>query len=72
MPRTNYNETWEKQPDGSMKLVERVEQVVSDEEIAREEKPARMRALAKKPVWTPAERDEVLKALLEDAYPERK
>jgi len=70
MPRTDYDETWEKQSDGSMKLLSRVERVVSDKEIARMERPARMRKLAEKPVWIQAERDEVLRALLEERFPE--
>lgn len=70
MPRIDYDETWEKQPDGSMKLVERVERIVSDEELEKRKRPVRMRELAKKPVWTAAERDEVLRAFLTDRYPE--
>ena len=33
MPRTNRDETWRKEPDGTMTLVSSVERIVSDEEL---------------------------------------
>ncbi len=65
MSRTDYDEVWEKQSDGSMKLVEQTERVVSDEEIEKERRPERLRELTKKSVadMTPAEKDDLLELI---------
>lgn len=65
MTRTDYDELWEKLPDGSMKLVQRTARSVSDEEIEEERRPERLRALAARPVanLTSAEKDSLLEFL---------
>ena len=67
MPRTDYDELWEKQPDGSMNLVKRTPRIVSDEEIEKEQRSERLRVLITRPVanLTPAEKDDLLEFLVE-------
>lgn len=62
MTRVDYNETWEKLPDGSMRLIERVEHLVSDEEL----EPERLAALAQRPLasLSPTEKDQLLEDLI--------
>lgn len=72
MSRIDYDETWEKQDDGSMKLVERVERVVSAEEIEVETRLVRLRALVNRPVssLTPTEKDQLLELVAKSVVPE--
>ncbi len=69
MVRTDYDEIWEKQTDGSMKLLSQVEHVISDEEIAWEQRPKTLRALAAKPTLTPTEVREMLQLLVSQIFP---
>ncbi|KKK56937.1 hypothetical protein LCGC14_3059520 [marine sediment metagenome] len=67
MPRTDYDELWEKQSNGSMNLVKRTSRIVSDEEIEKEQHSERLRVLITRPVanLTPAEKDDLLEFLVE-------
>ena len=67
MSRIDVDEVWEKQPDGSMKLLSQVERVVSDEEEERARRPDRIQALAARPITglTPVEKDELLELLVQ-------
>jgi len=49
VPRIDIDETWEQQPDGSMRLLRSEERTLSDEAIARLDAPATLRALLAKP-----------------------
>ena len=60
---TERSQTWEKQPDGSMKLLrDEIAQVPDDPERANR---ARLRELTAKRSWTKAELEEALRSLLE-------
>jgi len=63
MPRTDYDEVYEKQPDGSMRRVSRVERTVTEEEIAYEQAPATLRALLARRTWTPADLEAAVRAV---------
>lgn len=63
MPRIDYDDTYEKQPDGTMRRVSRVEREVSDEQIAREQAPDDLRTLITKPTWTTADQEAAVRAL---------
>ena len=69
MARTDYDEVWEKQEDGSMKLLSRTERIVSDEEL----EPERLQELAAKPVarLTNPEKDELLGLLVKQVVGEQ-
>ncbi len=63
MPRTDYDETYEKQPDGSMRRVSRVERTVTDDQLAYEGARAQLRALRNKDTWTPADLEAAVRAV---------
>ena len=63
MPRTDYDETYEKQPDGSMRLIARVERTVDDEQLAREQAHPTLRDLLAKPTWAAADLEVAIRAL---------
>jgi hypothetical protein len=63
MSRIDHDETWEKKPDGTMRLLSRVERIVTDEQIAYEDARAQLRALRNKGTWTPADLEAAVRAV---------
>lgn len=63
MPRTDTDETWEKQPDGAMRLISAVQRTVGDAQIAHDQAPATLRALRDKTTWTAADLQAAVRAI---------
>lgn len=68
MPRTDQDEVWRRMENGQMELVSRTERIVPDEEVERDTRRERMRALARKQVLTNEDVQEILKALVRTVY----
>ena len=69
MPRTDYDETWQKKPDGTMRLISRVERTVDDDQIAREQEPLLLAALFAKQDWTPADLELAVRTIIRRITP---
>ena len=68
--RTEYDETWEKQPDGTMKLLSRVPREVSAEQEELDGASEALRALAKKKTLTQEEVAQAVRLILLTHYSE--
>ena len=63
MSRIVFDETWEKQSDGTMKLVDRVEREISDGKIAASSAPEDLRKLLLKPSLSTTDLEKAVRAL---------
>ena len=69
MTRTDYDETWEPQPDGSMRLLTRTQRAVDDNQIAREREPLLLAALYAKQDWTRQDLERAVRLLIRRMTP---